>query len=135
MGAFLSSLFSEFAARRARLHAAFGDRTASLVEFLLFGGVIMGCLAAVLGEMRGLGPLVALILGYVLLDASRQRALRAGADEAATRRRQDRLAFVLFAALSAMGAAFCAYTVMKQDNSALPPQPGQKFDVDIAPPS
>jgi hypothetical protein len=135
MGAFLSSLFSEFAARRARLHAAFGDRTASLVEFLMFGGFVMGGLAAVLGERRGLAPLAALIVGYTLLDLSRQRALAAGADEAVTRGRQDRLAFALVAALSAMGAAFCVYTTMKQDNSAIPPQPGQKFDVDITSPS
>ena len=135
MGAFLTSMFSEFAARRARLHAAFGDRTASLVEFLVFGGFVMGGLATLLGERRGMGPLAALIVGYVLLDVSRQRALAAGADEAATRRRQDRLAFALVAALSAMGAAFCVYATLKQDSSAIPPQPGQKFDVDITSPS
>ena len=135
MGAFLASLFSEFGARRERMRAAFGDRTTSLIEFMFLGGVVMGLIAVWLGEPRGAAPLVALVAGYILLDVSRQRALSGGADEAVTRKRQDRLAFALFAALAALGAAFCVYAMRKQENWFTPPPPNEKYDVDITSPS
>jgi hypothetical protein len=133
--AFLSSLGSEFAARRVRLREAFGDRGSSVAEFLFIGGISLGLFAAVFGEWRGLAPLLALISGYVLLDVTRQRALSAGADETQTRKRQDRLVFALFAAMAVMGAAIFFFQQQEASRRLDPPSPGEQFEVDILAPS
>jgi hypothetical protein len=132
---FFASLGSEFGARRARMRAAFGDRTSSLIEFLFLGGFTCGVLAGLMGEWRGYTPLAAVIFGYILLDASRQRALAAGVDEVMTRKRQDKLAFVLFAGLAALGYAFLVLEQQDRATHLKPALPGEQFEVDIAPPS
>ncbi|HVY02353.1 MAG TPA: hypothetical protein VG983_01750 [Caulobacterales bacterium] len=137
MAGFVSSLFSELAARRARLRAAFGDRAASWIEFALIGGIAMGALAALLmHEPRGWAPLIALIPAYAGLDALRQRALGRGGDEGETRTRYDRIAFALCAGLALIGAAICAYALQKPRSLLEEPPTNQKnYDVDIVSPS
>ncbi len=130
---FLASLGSEFVARRERLREALGDRNASILEFVFLAGIVMGGLAALFGELRGLAPLAALIVGYVLLDVTRQRALAAGADIVQTRKRQDRLILALFAAMAVMGAAMFFYQQQEASKRLNPPSPGEQFEVDIQP--
>src|SRR5262245_12793769 len=131
---FLSAMGQEFVERRNRLRASFGDRNASLVEFALFGGVVAGVLAAVLGQWRGVAPLIALLVGYTLLDASRQRALAQGADAGATRKRHDRLTFLLFAAMAAIGIAFLVMAMQPPPHKFGPPPAGVPLNVDLSRP-
>ena len=131
--AFWSSFGDEFVARRERMRAAFGDRGGTLLEFALFSGVVAGAFAAVLGEWRGLGPLIAVVAGYLLLDISRQRALAAGADETQVRRRHDRLVFALVAAMAALGAGFLVLAMRPPPHHFTHPPPGVPLNVDIAP--
>ena len=133
MASFFSSLGEEFMARRARMRAAFGDNNGTLFEFLLFAGIVAGLFAAVLGQLRGLAPLIALIAGYLLLEFTRQNSLARGADEVQLRRRQDRLVFILFAAMAAFGAAFLFIALQPPPHKFTHPPPGVPLNVDLAP--
>jgi hypothetical protein len=135
MGTFFSAMGSEFLARRQRLHEGFGDRNGTLVEFCLFAGIVGGCLAAVLGHVLGLAPLAVVLLGYVALEAPRQRAQARGEPEERVRNRYDRLAFMLFAVAAALGAAFLIIALQPPPPHFLPPPPGKPLDVDVASPS
>lgn len=127
MGSFFSALFEELGARRMRLRAALSDRGASLLEFLILLGLLLGFLAPVLfpfGPVPGWWPMALLglwIVAYALLDARRQAGLRAAeADEgrqAGLQRSYDRLALLVGVGLPALGAV--AFAV-----AALAPPPG-----------
>ncbi len=109
MAHFLASLGSEFAARRLRLRKALGDGRASLFEYVILLGVILGVAAPGFGPKGFLGahygPLlpILLIAGYVLIDMSRQRVLARGAEEAAVRAAFDRRVLWFCIAVAAIG--------------------------------
>ncbi len=115
VSAFFADLVDEFLARRTRLRAAYGDRAATLIEFVLVSGLALGAFAMAFGIWWGLAPLAAALAGYALLDRNRQRALAAGADAFGVRRRQDRLALLLFAAMAVCGAAVFALALTRDE--------------------
>jgi hypothetical protein len=83
MNDFLSGLFAEFAARRRRLREALGDRGQGLIEFMVFGGVLVGALGLLIGPWMpaaapwGFAVPVAFVTGYLLIEARRQRSVAA----------------------------------------------------------
>jgi hypothetical protein len=81
MSGFLSSMVDEIGARRTRLRAAFGDRGQAVTEFLVLGGLAIGSIGLVVrdGMVRtapwGLALPFVFVIGYLLIDARRQRAV------------------------------------------------------------
>jgi hypothetical protein len=88
MSGFFSRLFSEFAARRRRLRAALGDRGQGLIEFTIFGGVLVGALGLFVGPWMpaaapwGFAVPAAFVAGYLLIEARRQRSFAAAETKA-----------------------------------------------------
>jgi len=138
---FLSSLAGEFAARRRRLRKAIGDGRASLFEFVLLAGLVIGVAApsfapaAFLG--RSFGPLlpVLAVLGYLAIDAGRQRALAADAEEASVSAASDRRALWFLAVVAAAGYATFAWALLTPEPFELVPEelPSGALDVNIGP--
>jgi hypothetical protein len=86
MGVFMSAMFEEMGARRRRLRAVLGDRGQALVEFLVLGGLVLGSLGLFARPWMPAAapwgfwlPLVFLV-GYFLIEARRQIALRRSAN-------------------------------------------------------
>jgi hypothetical protein len=81
MSGFFSEMFAEFAARRRRLRGALGDRGQGLIEFLVFGGVLVGALGLFVGPWMaaaapwGFAVPVAFVAGYLLIEMRRQRSV------------------------------------------------------------
>ncbi len=81
MSGFFSEMFAEFAARRRRLRAALGDRGQGLIEFVIFGGVLVGALGLFVGPWMpaaapwGFAIPLVFVAGYLLIEARRQRSL------------------------------------------------------------
>ena len=71
----------EIGARRRRLRAAFGDRGQAFTEFLVLAGLAVGSLGLVVreGMVRtapwGFALPFVFVIGYLLIDARRQRAV------------------------------------------------------------
>jgi hypothetical protein len=138
---FLSSLGAEFAARRRRLRKAIGDGRASLLEFVLLAGVLIGVAAPSFGPNAFLGrtfaPLlpVLAVLGYIVLDAGRQRALATGAEEAGVSAAFDARALWFLAVVAAAGYATFAWAVLAPEPFELAPAepPPGALDVTIGP--
>lgn len=138
---FLRSLGVEFAARRRRLRQAIGDRRASLLEFALLGGVIVGVAApsfAPRNFVGGLyGPLLPLaaVGGYLLLEAGRQRLIAAGAEEAAIRAAFDRRTLYFLVALALIGFGTLVWAVVAPPPFELVPEepPADALPVTIGP--
>lgn len=79
MNDFISNMFEEMAARRRRLRESFGDRGQSLVEFLVFGGIVTGSLGLLIGPWMvsaapwGFAIPPVFLAGYMLIERWRQR--------------------------------------------------------------
>jgi hypothetical protein len=90
---FWTSLGDELGERRRRLRRTLKPWRAGLIEFLFFGGFVLGIAAplvhgaAALPWWAGLLPPLVFLVAYAAVDAIRQRALTAGAGEEAARRR------------------------------------------------
>lgn len=62
------------------MRAALGDRGQGMIEFLVFGGVLVGALGLLIGDWMpsaapwGFAVPIVFILGYLLIDARRQRS-------------------------------------------------------------
>lgn len=82
MGGFFSAMFAEMGARRRRLRAILGDRGQGLTEFLVLGGLAIGSLGLFARPWMaaaapwGFAVPVVFLIGYVLIEARRQAALR-----------------------------------------------------------
>ncbi|MGE3302884.1 MAG: hypothetical protein AB7M12_07195 [Hyphomonadaceae bacterium] len=130
-------MFDELFARRQRMQKKLGPRLGGLIEFVLFSGLVMGLFALLYGGWYGVAPILAFMAGYALLDRSRQSALAAaGADEPAIRKRHDRLALILFAALAVAGAAsfyvaMGAHYGRRAAALAAEPAPERTLDLDM----
>jgi hypothetical protein len=87
MAGFVSNLFAEMGARRRRLRAALGDRGQAIAEFLVMGGLLLGSLGLFVREWMpaaapwGFALPFVFLIGYVLIEARRQAALRTGEAE------------------------------------------------------
>ncbi len=141
MAGFVSQLGSEFLARRTRLRRAIEDRRASLLEFALLAGLVLGATCAGFGPKGFVGglygpflPLVA-VGGYVALDAQRQRALAAGLDEAMVRTAYDRRTLWFVAAVAAIGYATFVWATLAPAPFELVPEelPADALAVTIGP--
>lgn len=88
-----SSLGDELGERRRRLRRTLKPWRAGLIEFLILAGFTLGLVAplihgpAALDWRLGLVPPALFLLAYGLVDLARQRALAAGGEEEAVRRR------------------------------------------------
>jgi hypothetical protein len=139
--AFLPDLGAELAARRRRLRAALGDARASVLEFALLTGVLIGFAAPAFGPEGFLGrayapflPLLALV-GYGVIESIRQRTLAAGADEGAVRAAFDRRTLLFMAAVAMVGAATFVWATLAPEPFELAPEtpPAEALDVTIGP--
>jgi|CXWL01.1.fsa_nt_gi hypothetical protein len=79
MTGFFSAMLSEIAARRRRMRKFFGDRSHSVSEFLLMGGVVIGSLGLLVRPWMppaapwGFALPFLLVLGHLALEWRRQR--------------------------------------------------------------
>lgn len=111
MGDFFSAMFDEMAARRRRLRATFGDRGQAIVEFLLLSGLAVGSVGLFVRPWMadaapwGFALPVVFVIGYFLIEARRQTALKAAADEDQTRRKYDWATLLWSLACALIGAA------------------------------
>jgi hypothetical protein len=115
------NLAEELGARRRRLRRALKPWRAALVEFALFGGIVLGLAGPLLlgrgvAWWYGLAPLALLILGYVGLDMARQRQT-----DAQGHRGRDLAALGLICACAGLG--FAIYAAAVGTSSALPSPP------------
>lgn len=127
-------VFSAWGARRKRLRKAIGDGRASLIEALLFAGLILPLLAAPLGRTDRFdhaGPLILLgfLAGNVFLDGRRRRMLAMGAEAGAIARGYDRLFWGFTAAMAALGLVLGALALGDA------PPPPLTIDLPEAPPA
>jgi len=128
--AFWESLSTELSARRRRLRTALGDWGQSLFELALIASLILGTFGLFLQPwMAGAAPWgfalpVLLPLGYVALDARRQRPLPEGADVEAARKTYDRLAFLWCALIIVAGIGAFAYALSAEPPAPPLPDPG-----------
>ncbi|MES1156648.1 MAG: hypothetical protein ABUL73_02605 [Alphaproteobacteria bacterium] len=81
MNSFLASMTAEMGARRRRLRAAFGDRSQTLVEFLVLSGLLVGSAGLFIAPWMlpaapwGLSLPFVFVAGFILLELRRQRAV------------------------------------------------------------
>lgn len=136
-----SAFASEFAARRRRLRKALGDWRSSLLEFSLLAGTLMGASSQAFGPKGFLGayygpflPVLALV-GYVVIEQARQRALTQGTEEVALRASFDRRALFFLIAVAAIGYATFVWALFAPPPFELVPEtpPARTLDVTIGP--
>lgn len=141
MAGFISELGAETAARRRRLRKFAGEQRASLLEFALLAGLVLGATCAGFGPKGFVGglygpflPLVA-VGGYVALDAQRQRALAAGLDEQMVRTAYDRRTLWFVAAVALIGYATFVWATLAPAPFELVPEelPANALPVTIGP--
>jgi hypothetical protein len=136
MQRFWSRLGGEFLARRQRLRDAIDDRNASLLEFAALAGLLLGPLSIAVtpGGVQTVPWAVllpaALTLGYLSIEARRQKAETAGAPDT---QRFDRWTLWLAVAGFLAGAAtfIFALTAPEPYRYAPPDPPARSFSVDI----
>jgi hypothetical protein len=122
MPGFFSRLGAETAARRRRLRKALAEPRASLIEFALLAGVVLGVASPAFGPKGFAGDLygpllpLAAILGYLLIERARQNRLAAGETEDGLAPAFDRRVVLYFGALAAIG-----YVTFIWANFAPPP--------------
>lgn len=114
-------MLDELGARRRRLAKNFSPILGGLIEFALFGGLVLGVAAAFLGRPWGVLPMVGWLVGYFLLDRRRQAALAAGAATEAVQGPSDKLAFGLTAGLAALGLWVFVGAVQVKDQEGWQP--------------
>lgn len=112
MSGFFPTMLAEMGARRRRLREALGDRGQGVVEFLLLAGLLTGSLGLFVRDWMpaaapwGFAVPVLFVIGYVLLEARRQSALRMEAvDQVALTRRYDNFVALWCLACALLGAA------------------------------
>jgi len=132
---------SEMGARRRRLRAAFGDRSQTLVEFLVLSGLVIGSLGLFVGPWMppaapwGFAMPLVFVAGFFLLEVRRQRAVAQGADAAAIASSYDWAVFLFSLACAVAGAAafFIAWSARPappaDPNTWQPPQSAVSVDL------
>lgn len=127
-------MFEEMGARRKRLRDAFGDRGQGVVEFLVLAGLFVGSAGLFVRDWMpaaapwGFAVPLVFVLGYILIEARRQRTRRAeNADAAGITRRYDMFVGLWCLACALLGAAAFAIAWSAQ------PAPTQTQD-DWSPP-
>lgn len=134
---FLGQLAAEFAARRRRVRGAIGDRRASLFEFAILAGLFMGVVSPAFGPKAFAGafyaPLlpVALVVGYLVIEAARQRV----PDPEAVRSAFDRRVLLLVLAVALIGYGTFVWALFAPPPFELVPEepPPGALDVTIGP--
>jgi hypothetical protein len=123
MSGFFSAMFEEMGARRRRLRDAFGDRGQGIVEFLVLAGLGVGSLGLLVRDWMpraapwGFGIPFVFLIGYFMIEARRQKSIRAeGADAAVVNRRYDSFVALWSFGCALLGAAafFIAWTAQPQ---------------------
>jgi len=128
--AFWGNLFTELGARRKRLRESFGERGQSVFELALLSALVLGTVGLLLHPWMasaapwGFALPVLLPLGYIALDARRQRALAAGQDEDAVRKSHDRLALIFVSLIIVAGVGAFAYALASEPPAPPQPDPG-----------
>lgn len=111
MTGYVSELGAETAARRRRLRKALGEQRATLIEFALLAGTVLGLASPAFGPKGFAGALytpflpLAAIAGYLLIEHARQRQIAAGQPEDAVRPAFDRRVLWFLAAVALVGYA------------------------------
>ena len=111
MSGFLSDMAGELGARRRRLRESFGNRGQAIVEFLVLSGLVLGSLGLFLlpGMARaapwGFALPPVFLVGFVLIEVRRQRALANGAAAEAVTTRSDWAMFLWAFGCALAGAA------------------------------
>jgi hypothetical protein len=140
MAGFFASLGFEFVARRKRLRKALGDGRASLFEYVILLGMVLGVAAPGFGPKGFVGALYGpllpalLIAGYLLLDAGRQRVVARGGDESLSPA-FDRRALWFCVAVAAIGYATFVWALLAPAPFELVPteEPASALSVTIGP--
>ncbi len=111
MSGFFPNLFAEMGARRKRLREAFGDRGQAMVEFLVLAGLLIGSAGLYVRPWMpaaapwGFALPLLFLLGYVVIEARRQWALRASGDSDKIKSTHDWATFLWSLACALAGAA------------------------------
>jgi hypothetical protein len=125
MSEFFSTMTSEMGARRRRLRGALGDRGQAIAEFLILSGLVVGSLGLLLGPWMpraapwGFALPFVFILGFILIERRRQRAVAAGAEPATIAAGYDWTVLLFGFACAAAGAA--AFVIAWGEKPAPPP--------------
>jgi hypothetical protein len=138
MGGFFSSLFAEIGARRRRMRAALGDRGQAIVEFLVMAGLALGSLGLFVREWMpaaapwGFALPFVFLIGYVLIEARRQRA--PGADNARPSQTHDWIVLLwsfgcALAGAAAFVIAFSAEPPAPEEDIWTPPENAVSVDI------
>jgi hypothetical protein len=120
-------MFAEYGARRRRLQAIFGDRGQSLVEFALVFGLSLGSLGLFVREWMarsapwGFALPFVFLIGYLLIEARRQGALKRGADADSVQSVHDWSAALWAMACALAGVA--AFVIAWNSEPPAPPPP------------
>ena len=142
MGAFLISLFDELGERRRRLRVSLGDRGQTLASFAVLAGLVLGSLGLFIRPWMaaaapwGFAIPIVFVLGYVLVDWRRQRALARGGDADKTALAHDWTARLFSFACALAGAAAFVVALSSEPPAAqieewTPPE--SAVSVDISP--
>jgi hypothetical protein len=127
MSAFFSAMFEEWGARRRRLRAIFGDRGQAIFEFLIMAGLALGSLGLLVRTWMpaaapwGFSMPFVFIVGFILIELRRQRALARVGDSEQIRRAYDWAALLWSVGCALIGAA--AFVIAW---SAEPPAPREE---------
>ncbi|MDX2234580.1 MAG: hypothetical protein NW200_08785 [Hyphomonadaceae bacterium] len=141
MAGFFAQVGTEFLARRRRLRLAIEDRRASLLEFALLAGLVLGATSGGFGPKGFIGgvygpflPVLA-VIGYFVLDAQRQRALAAGQPAPDVTAAFDRRVLWFIAAVAAIGYATFVWATLAPAPFELVPEevPAGALPVTIGP--
>lgn len=129
---FLSTMLEEMGARRRRARGLFGPRGSAIVEFLVFGGLVVGSLGLFLGDWMpriapwGFAMPFVFVAGFVLIELRRQRAMtRAAGEEEASESATARADWAVF--LWAFGCAIAGAAAFVIAWGAKPPPPTEDW--------
>jgi hypothetical protein len=142
MNGFLPVMFAEMGARRRRMRATFGDRGQALVEFLVLGGLLLGSLGLFVrvGMIRtapwGFALPLVFVIGFLLIEARRQGALKSATDQDKLSTQYDWIALLWSFGCALLGVA--AFVLAWTANPHIEPHqdwqpPREAVDVDISP--
>jgi hypothetical protein len=138
MAGFVGKLGAEFAERRRRLRRALGDMRASIFEFVVLAGVLVGVFAPSFAPRGFAGvmfapliPVVALA-GYLAIEAQRQRQ---PGEADAVQRSFDRRTLYFLIAMALLGFASIIWASLAEAPFELaPPEvPSDALPVTIGP--
>ena len=141
MAGFLSNLGAELGARRKRLRKAIGDGRASLLEYVLLLGVVLGVASPSFGPKHFVGAYAApvlpvlLIAGYLVIEANRQTLIARGQAAEAVRPANDQRVLRFLIAVAVIGYLVFVWALLAPPPFELAPEeaPPGALEVTIGP--